>query len=116
MLDRGAPWQTVRAENKLFKMLHGDASRSQTVFRALSMIPALYCRHVGFTRAGNGWVNNLGIENAPRSFAGTSHCGGNNFRGVQDLSLHADYDSWHHQHIFDCKPEHADAASPRDRF
>jgi Glycosyl transferase family 2 len=41
MLDGGAPWQTVRAENKLFKILHSDASRSQAFFRAVSMIPAL---------------------------------------------------------------------------
>ena len=40
MLDGGAPWETVRAENKLFEVLHGDASKSQTFFRALSMIPA----------------------------------------------------------------------------
>ena len=41
MLDGGAPWQTVRAENKLFKILHSDAAKSQAFFRALSMIPAL---------------------------------------------------------------------------
>jgi glycosyltransferase involved in cell wall biosynthesis len=36
MLDGGAPWQTVRAENKLFKILHSDASKSQVFFRALA--------------------------------------------------------------------------------
>ena len=55
MLDGGAPWQTVRAENKLFKMLHGDASRSQTVFRALSMIPALLLPPRWFY-AGRQWL------------------------------------------------------------
>jgi Glycosyl transferase family 2 len=55
MLDGGAPWQTVRAENKLFKMLHGDASRSQTVFRALSMIPAFLLPPRWFY-AGRQWV------------------------------------------------------------
>ena len=40
MLDGGAPWETVRAENKLFEILHGDASKSQIFFRTLSMIPA----------------------------------------------------------------------------
>jgi hypothetical protein len=40
MLDGGAPWETVRAENKLFEVLHEDASKSQKFFRALSMIPA----------------------------------------------------------------------------
>jgi glycosyl transferase family 2 len=55
MLDGGAPWQTGRAENKLFKMLHGDASKSQTVFRALSMIPALLLPPRWFY-AGRQWV------------------------------------------------------------
>jgi hypothetical protein len=40
MLDGGSPWQTVRAENKIFDILHGDAPKSQHFFRALSMIPA----------------------------------------------------------------------------
>lgn len=40
MLDGGAPWQTVRAENKIFEILHGDAPRAQHFFRVLSMIPA----------------------------------------------------------------------------
>jgi hypothetical protein len=40
MLDGGAPWQTVRTEKKLFEVLHGDASKSQILFRSLSMVPA----------------------------------------------------------------------------
>lgn len=40
MLDGGSPWQTVRAENKIFAILHGDAPRAQHFFRVLSMIPA----------------------------------------------------------------------------
>jgi hypothetical protein len=55
MLDGGAPWQTVRAENKLFKILHGDASRSQTFFRAVSMIPALLLPPRWFY-AGRHWL------------------------------------------------------------
>jgi len=55
MLDGGAPWQTVRAENKLFKILHGDASRSQTFFRAVSMIPALLLPPRWFY-AGRQWL------------------------------------------------------------
>jgi len=58
MLNGGAPWETVRAENKLFEVLHDDASKSQKFFRTLSMIA--YCRHVGFTRAGDGWVTRPG--------------------------------------------------------
>jgi hypothetical protein len=40
MLDGGSPWQTVRAENKIFEILHGDAPGAQHFFRVLSMIPA----------------------------------------------------------------------------
>ena len=55
MLDGGAPWQTVRAENKLFKILHSDASKSQVCFRALSMIPALVLPPRWFY-AGRQWL------------------------------------------------------------
>lgn len=55
MLDGGAPWQTVRAENKLFEILHGDASKSQIVFRALSMIPAFLLPPRWFY-AGRQWL------------------------------------------------------------
>lgn len=40
MLDGGSPWQTVRAETKIFKILHSDAPRAQRFFRVLSMVPA----------------------------------------------------------------------------
>jgi hypothetical protein len=40
MLDGGSSWQTVRAERKLFEVLHGDASAAQRFFRMISMIPA----------------------------------------------------------------------------
>jgi Glycosyl transferase family 2 len=55
MLDGGAPWQTVRAENKLFEVLHSNASKSQTFFRALSMIPALLLPPRWFY-AGRQWL------------------------------------------------------------
>jgi Glycosyl transferase family 2 len=55
MLDGGAPWETVRAENKLFEILHGDASKSQLFFRALSMIPALLLPPRWFY-AGRQWL------------------------------------------------------------
>jgi hypothetical protein len=56
MLDGGAPWHTVRAENTLFKILHSDASKSQTLFRALSMIPALLLPPRWFY-AGRQWLS-----------------------------------------------------------
>ena len=55
MLDGGAPCQTVRTENKLFRILHSDASKSQTFFRALSMIPALLLPPRWFY-AGRQWL------------------------------------------------------------
>ncbi|MDP9339200.1 MAG: glycosyltransferase [Acidobacteriota bacterium] len=63
MLDGGSPWQTFRAEHKVFEVLHGDASRSQHFFRALSMIPALLLPPRWFY-AGRGW---LGKSNWYRS-------------------------------------------------
>jgi hypothetical protein len=57
MLDGGAPWETVRAENKLFEVLHGDASKSQKFFRALSMIPAFLLPPRWFY-AGRQWLGN----------------------------------------------------------
>ncbi len=55
MLDGGFPWQTFRAENKVFEVLHGDASRAQHFFRAVTMIPALLLPPRWFY-AGRGWL------------------------------------------------------------
>ncbi len=55
MLDGGAPWETVRAENKLFEVLHDDASKSQKFIRALSMIPAFVLPPRWFY-AGRRWL------------------------------------------------------------
>ena len=42
MLDGGAPWETVRTENKLYEIMHGDASKPQRMFRYATMIPAMF--------------------------------------------------------------------------
>jgi hypothetical protein len=55
MLDGGTPWQTVRAERKLFEVLHSDASQSQAFFRAVSMIPAFLLPPRWFY-AGRRWL------------------------------------------------------------
>jgi hypothetical protein len=55
MLDGGSSWQTVRAENKVFEVLHGDASTSQRFFRALTMIPAFLLPPRWFY-AGRSWL------------------------------------------------------------
>jgi hypothetical protein len=70
MLDGGAPWQTVRAERKLFEVLHGDASRSQSFFRELSMIPAFLLPprwfYAGRRWLGkNNWYRNMRQETLP---------------------------------------------------
>jgi glycosyltransferase involved in cell wall biosynthesis len=41
MADGGRPWETFRTENKIYEVLHGDASRGHRVFRAITMLPAL---------------------------------------------------------------------------
>ena len=42
MLDGGAPWETLRTENKLYEMMHGDAPWSHRLFRAATMLPAIF--------------------------------------------------------------------------
>jgi glycosyltransferase involved in cell wall biosynthesis len=41
MTEGGSPWETVRTENKLYDVLHADASRRHRLFRALTMLPAV---------------------------------------------------------------------------
>ncbi|MBZ5700732.1 MAG: glycosyltransferase [Acidobacteriia bacterium] len=40
MLDGGAPWETLRTENTIYQVLHGDAPRSHRLFRWATMLPA----------------------------------------------------------------------------
>ena len=40
MLDGGAPWETVRTENIIYEVMHGDAPRSHRLFRWTTMLPA----------------------------------------------------------------------------
>lgn len=55
MLDGGSPWETVRTENKLYKILHGDAPRSHRLFRAATMLPAIVLPPRWFY-AARGWL------------------------------------------------------------
>jgi hypothetical protein len=41
MLHGGAPWETVRTENTIYRIMHEDAPRSHRIFRAATMILAL---------------------------------------------------------------------------
>lgn len=40
MLDGGAPWETLRVENAIYRICHGDPTAAQRAFRAATMIPA----------------------------------------------------------------------------
>ena len=41
MTDGGKTWETYQTENKLYKVLHADASRGNRLFRSITMLPAL---------------------------------------------------------------------------
>ncbi|HYL46964.1 MAG TPA: glycosyltransferase family A protein [Candidatus Limnocylindrales bacterium] len=41
MMDGGWPWETVRTERYLYKLLHPDAAWPQRAFKALALLPAL---------------------------------------------------------------------------
>jgi hypothetical protein len=55
MLDGGAPWETVRTENKIYEVLHSDAPRSHRVFRAAAMLLAMLLPPRWFY-AGRRWL------------------------------------------------------------
>ena len=55
MLDGGAPWETVRTENKIYEVMHLDAPRSHRVFRAAAMLPAMLLPPRWFY-AGRRWL------------------------------------------------------------
>lgn len=42
MVDGGYPWQTVRAELTMYRILHENASYAQTVFKYASLLPGLF--------------------------------------------------------------------------
>jgi len=41
MLDGGAPWETLRVENAIYGIMHGDAPLSHRAFRFATMVPSL---------------------------------------------------------------------------
>ena len=41
MTDGGKAWETFQTENKLYEVLHADASRGNRLFRSLTILPAL---------------------------------------------------------------------------
>ena len=40
LLDGGSPWETLRTENTIYRVMHEDASRSHRLFRWATMLPA----------------------------------------------------------------------------
>ena len=40
ILDGGWPWETVKTEQKIFEVLHPDASLSQRLFKIMTLLPA----------------------------------------------------------------------------
>jgi hypothetical protein len=59
MLDGGSPWETVQTENRLYEMMHGDATKSHRLFRAATMLPALVLPPRWFY-AVRGWLASSG--------------------------------------------------------
>ncbi len=55
MLDGGSPRETYRTENTIYRILHGDATRKQKLFRHITMIPALVLPPKLFY-ASRGWL------------------------------------------------------------
>jgi hypothetical protein len=55
MLDGGTPWETVRTESKIYEILHRGAPQTHRIFRALTMVPALFLPPRWFYRA-RGWA------------------------------------------------------------
>jgi len=41
MLEGGAPWETLRVERAIYRIMHGDAPLTHRIFRFATMIPAL---------------------------------------------------------------------------
>ena len=41
-LDGGGPWETLRTENTIYRVMHADASRGQRLFRSATMLPACF--------------------------------------------------------------------------
>lgn len=55
MSEGGAPWETVRTENKIYEVMHADAPLSHRIFRAVTMVPAMFLPPRWYY-AGRGWL------------------------------------------------------------
>ena len=58
-LEGGAPWETLRTENKIYEVLHSDAAITHRVFRAMTMLPAMFLPPRWFY-AGRDWLGSRG--------------------------------------------------------
>jgi len=50
MVDSGSPWETVRAELKILRVLHSDASFSQRLFSCARLLPAFVMPSASYYR------------------------------------------------------------------
>jgi hypothetical protein len=62
MLDGGSPWETLRTENTIYRVMHGDAPRSHRLFRWATMLSACVLPPRWFYGArrwiaGQGWYH-----------------------------------------------------------
>jgi hypothetical protein len=68
MLDGGAPWETVRTESTIYRVLYPGASWQQRVYHHLAFLPAYVLPPSLFYRA-RGWITSQSwYEHSRRSF------------------------------------------------
>jgi glycosyltransferase involved in cell wall biosynthesis len=65
MVDSGFPWETVSAELRIMRLLHGDASLAQHVFSCARLLPALFMPARTYYRWRHG-VSRLEVYKALR--------------------------------------------------
>ncbi|HUO34603.1 MAG TPA: glycosyltransferase family A protein [Candidatus Acidoferrum sp.] len=59
MLDGGAPWDTIRTENRIYRILHSHATAKQKLYHDLAFLPACFLPPKWFY-AARGWITSRG--------------------------------------------------------
>lgn len=68
MLDGGAPWETVRTESTIYRVLHSHASWRQKIYHHLAFLPAYVLPPNWFYRARRWITSQTWYEHSRRSF------------------------------------------------
>lgn len=68
MLDGGAPWETVRTESTIYRVLHSHASWPQRIYHHLAFLPAYVLPPNWFYRARRWITSQTWYEHSRRSF------------------------------------------------